>query len=705
MNKGSDLHNFLFELGTEELPDNVIVPAISNLKNSCVEMLSAQNLSYEEIRVASSPRRLAICVTGLPEKQSDIEILKTGPSVNIAYTESHELSKAGQGFLRKSGGTEQDVFIQKTEKGEFMAVSFVQQGLPTSDIMRDWLLNSLAKIPLPKKMIWKNKNLAFSRPIRWIVALWDSAVIEMEFEGIKADRITFGNRYLGLDRKLIIEQADSYFDLLSQNGVVADRDARKEMIRKQFAELFDGSIYKVKEDERLLDTVCNLIEHPCAVMAEFDASFLSLPEKIITSTISQNQKYFSVYGENDILSNKFVFVSNGDPKHSQIIRAGNEKVVAARLEDAIWFFQEDTRRKLDSFVPHLKDVVFQSRLGTLYEKTVRIEELCARLADELAFDAGVKQRAIRTAHLCKADLVTLMLAEKEFTKLQGYMGMQYALAGNEEAEVALGIYEHYMPRGSNDALPESISGALCAIADKVDTVCGIIAVGLMPTGSADPFALRRAAGGVVQILADRGWNIDLEKIIDTAFEILTRSIRPESQARDKVKSFFAQRVSWLLKELDYGYDVVASVMHDGFAYLPHLIAKARALQNLREDERFIRLVIAYKRVSNIIAGESEFTDLDPGLFESEAEHALNEGRKQLQRDLNAALAGMDYSRALLLLVDFGVLIDKFFEDVLVNCEESSVRQNRYALLNAIREEFMKVADISLIVIENDTIGE
>ncbi len=699
------MHTFLFELGIEELPDNVIIPAISSLKSSLERMLEEANLSHSDIWFGSSPRRLAVSVKGLAERQADVEICKSGPSVNIAYDADGGLSKAGQGFLRKSGGTPEDIFVQTTDKGDFIAVRFVQPGSDSKDILKAWVLTAIPQIPLPKKMIWKDKNLAFSRPIRWIVALWDSEVLELNCMGIRSGRTSFGNRYLGLDRCLTIESAEAYEELLELGRVVVDRDKRRRMIQTQFRALFRDSEYSVKEDERLLDTVCNLVEYPCAVIGEFDASFLSLPEKIITSTISQNQKYFSVYDADNTLSNQFVFVSNGDPAHSEIIKAGNEKVVAARLEDAAWFFKEDSKRMLDSFVPHLQDVVFQSKLGTLKDKTERVVALANYICEELGLSEPQKSRVLRTAQLCKADLVSLMLGEKEFTKLQGYMGMQYALVGGEDSEVAQGIYEHYMPRGSNDELPSSLSGAICAVADKLDTVCGIIGVGLMPTGSADPFALRRAAGGVVQILAQWAWHLDIEKLILQAFSVLASMIDVEPEAPNQVKNFFAQRVNWLLKELGISYDVVAGVTHAGFAYLPHLIARAQALEELRLDERFIRLVVGFKRVSNIIAGKKEFAEPDPALFESDVESDLYAALKALSISISEALVMMDYPKALRELVDFGKVIDHFFDHVLVNCEDLRVRENRHALLAAIRREFVKVADLSLIVVETDLTGE
>jgi glycyl-tRNA synthetase beta chain len=699
------LHSFLFELGTEELPDNVIVPAIGSLESSIIKMLEANAIPYASLQAFCTPRRLAILLSGLPEKQEDVEILKTGPAVSIAYSAEGALSPAGKGFLKKLGAEEADSFVEHSAKGDFLAARFVQKGKETLELLRDWIPMAITQIPLPKKMIWQHPNLGFSRPIRWIVAMWDNGVIDLDFYGIKAARFSFGNRYLGRDVALEIKQAGAYESVLQAAAVIPARESRKAMISQQLDEIFAAQPFRVLEDERLLDTVCNLIEYPTAVVGEFDPKFLALPEKIITSTISQNQKYFSVYDTAGKLANKFVFISNGDPAYSELIRSGNEKVVRARLEDAMWFYSEDCKRPLASYVPQLEDVVFQSQLGTLAAKTKRLGKLCAYLCEKLALSADARARAERTALLCKADLVTLMLGEKEFTKLQGYMGKQYALASGEDPEVAEGIYEHYMPRGSNDSLPQSLSGAICAVADKLDTVCGIIGIGMLPTGSADPFALRRAAGGVVQILAERRWNIDPEALIDFAIAILQEQVQLKPDAEDKIKKFFEQRVTWLMKELGIAYDVVAAVMHTTYCSLDDLIARAGALDALKKEESFVRLVIGFKRVANIIANSSEFENLDPSLLEAGAETVLYHGLRGLSSDISQALTELDYASALGHLVRYGKLIDRFFDDVLVNCENAVLRANRYALLAEIKAEFLRVADISLIVVDNEQIGE
>lgn len=695
------MHSFLFELGIEELPDNVILAAIDFLKTSFEKMLITEKLSFGKIEIGSTPRRLSIWAYDLPARQEDARITKAGPSINIAYDSEGNLSPAGKGFLKKSGANPEDIYIEKSGGREVLAVSFVQPGRDTIDLLRDWILGVISLIPLPKKMIWKDPAFAFSRPVRWIVALWDEDVIELDYHGIIADRISYGNRYLGLDNSHSIRSAQSYQESLEEIGVIVSRDKRREMIISQCSELFADSPYQIKDDPRLLETVCNLVEQPQAVVGEFDERFLRIPEKVITSTISQNQKYFSVYDSGDRLVNKFVFISNGDPEYSDKIRSGNEKVVAARLEDAAWFFEEDCKRSLEDFLPLLEDVVFQSSLGTMAQKGERTIRLAETIAQELKLNKAQTQCSLRAAKLCKADLVTLMLGEKEFTKLQGYIGMQYALKAGEDPEVAQAIWEHYMPRGSNDSLPQTVSGAICAIADKLDTVAGIISVGLLPTGSADPFALRRAASGIVQIIADRAWELDLVALIRSSLALLGKSIQPKEDSFEKILGFITQRVSWLLKELGINYDVVAAVMHMGISNLPDLLGRARALQDLKKEEDFVRLVLGFKRVANIIADTRSFAGLDTGLFEAEAERDLHASLIRLAKSLDSSLSSRDYAAALQDLIDIAPSIDAFFDQVLVNSDDEARKLNRYALLALIRKEFFRVADLSQIVVESD----
>ncbi len=698
------MRDFLLEIGTEEVPAPHLQPAVEFVLASFQKMTRDMGLRYSEVKASSTPRRLFLIARELQDTQPDVQINKTGPAKNIAYDAAGNLLPAALGFLKKNNAEAKDLQTETTDKGVFIALNYIQPGRATAEILKEWIPELLSHLPFPKTMIWNESRLALSRPLRWLCVLWGNEVLEVEIGGVKSGNISFGNRYMGLDRPLEISSADGYLQVLTNNAVMADRESRRARLVAELDSAALGQGLKVIGDERLTETVTDLVEQPTAVVAEFSPEFLSLPEKIITSTISQNQKYYSVQDAQGRLSNKFVFISNGDPECSDLIRKGNEKVVAARLADALWYFQEDTKNPLASFVPRLKEVVFQAKLGTLADKTERVAMLSAQICRLLNLDEASTALAERAALLCKADLVTTMLGEKEFTKLQGYIGKQYALASGEDPRVAEAIHEHYQPRGTNDGLPQTQTGAVIAVADKLDSVCGIIGIGQVPTGSADPFALRRAANGVVQIIVERGWKLNFSELIDHTLDLVKQRSELAPSAQSDVQAFFRQRVEWLLRQLDMDYDVIDSLRHLSLGDLPDLKQRGLALQSFRGREDFLRLVIGFKRVANIIEKEPDLPALDPSIFEAEAEKELYASLQKLRGDIDASLAGSDHQQAITSLVSYGASIDRFFAAVLVNCDDPALRGNRHALMLQIKQEFLRVADISRIVTDNENNG-
>jgi len=696
------MRDFLLEIGVEEIPTTHLSPATDFIRNSFVKIMRESGLEYGSLKVSSTPRRFFLQAESVQEMQEDIQINKTGPAKRISVGENGELLPPALGFLKKNSAKAEDLHIETNDRGKFIALSYIQKGKASPDILKEWAAELIPRIPFAKTMVWNESRFQFSRPLRWLCLLWGADVIPLRTAGITSGNLTRGNRYLGLGRKLEIDTPVDYLEVLRTNAVLANRDERRAVLCLGLENVLQDTGLMVLDDPRLVDTVTDLVEHPTAVLAEFDSQFLKLPEKIITATISQNQKYFAVQTGSGELSNQFVFISNGDPKYNDLIRKGNEKVVIARLADAMWYYQEDTRHPLEIYVPKLDEVVFQSKLGTMADKSARIQNLVSYLCGKLELDRSSTDLALRTAMLCKADLVTMMLGEKEFTKLQGYIGKQYALAGGEPEEVAEGIYEHYMPRGTNDKLPFSLTGAIVAVADKLDSVCGIIGIGEVPTGSADPFALRRAANGIVEIIVDRAWPLDLSALIDFALEQTGKKAELSPTARNDTQDFFRQRVQWLLKQMDLDYDVIESVMHLSLGILPRLKQRALALQKYRVREDFLRLVIGFKRVANIIGEDREFPEISERLLIQEEEKKLHTELQTLRQDIDQSLQKWDYTQAINLLVGFGVHIDRFFDAVLVNCEDPKLRENRHALLNSVKNEFLKVSDISKIVIENET---
>jgi glycyl-tRNA synthetase beta chain len=691
--------DFLFEIGVEEIPAGYIAGAINKLVSYFESGLKETKLDFEEIIPYSTPRRLAIKITSLQTQQKDEIVEKVGPAKAVAYNEKGNLTKAALGFLKSANATLKDIYIKSTPKGDKISIKKEIKGKETTEILTQIIKEVVPKIPFPKSMKWGSRRFSFARPIRWLLVLFGDKIIELEIEGIKSGNISYGNRFQKLENPVEINNINEYEKKLESVFVIPDRNERKAKIEKQLHTLFINNDEEIILNKNLLETVIDLVEYPTAIVAKFDRKYLELPELVVTSTLSEHQKYFAIHDGKNNLVNKFAFVSNRDSKYSNLIRSGNEKVIKARLEDAEFYYKEDTKQPLENYVPKLKNVTFQEKLGTLYEKTERIKKLTEYLCTELNLDKTIKDNSIRAAYLCKADLVTMMLGEKEYTKLQGYIGHRYALESGEKPDVAKAIEEHY----KNGSYYKSLSevGAIVAIADKMDTVCGIIGVGMIPTGSKDPFALRRAGNGIVQIIANQNFEINIHKLIDEAFEFLEDKLTRSDNNKDIVYDFFKRRVNWLLKQRGIDYDVIESVMHIDHSNIPDLVHRAEALKNFLQREDFIKLVLGFKRVSNIIAETKNLGEINPKLMCENTEKLLYERYLILVEKIKSLLPKKEYEKILEELVIYGSTIDKFFDDVLVNTEDIKLRQNRYNLLNSIRELFLQVADISKIVVEGE----
>ncbi|NQV18276.1 MAG: glycine--tRNA ligase subunit beta [Armatimonadetes bacterium] len=689
--------DFLFEIGAEEIPAGYISAAVNKLESYFASKLKEAKLSYENISTFSTPRRLAIKVINLQTKQEDEIIEKIGPAKNIAYDENGNLTKAGLGFL--NGVDEKKIYFQQTKKGEKIALKIQKQGKDTKLILSEFIKDVIKEIPFPKKMKWNQQQFSFARPIRWLLAIYGNEVIPAEFNGNNTGNISFGNRFQKLENPVKINSADEYEEKLKSVFVIVNRDERKKMIVDQIHLLFENSSKNILEDKNLLETVTDLVEFPTAIIAEFDEKYLNLPKAVITSTLSEHQKYFPVINKEKELINKFVFISNGNPENSELIKLGNEKVITARLEDAAFYYNEDKKQPLESYVPKLKEVTFQSGLGTIFEKTERLTKIVEFLNENLRLSETEKKNSLRAAYLCKADLVTLMINEKEYTKLQGYMGYNYALESGESRETAQAILTHYQGGNAKDEYPMSKVGALVAITDKMDTVCGIFGVGLIPTGSKDPFALRRATNGIVQIIDSQKFEINLHQLIDKTFEILKDKLEKPGNNKNLVYDFFKQRINWFLKQTGIDYDVIESVMHIDHSNITDLKQRASDLQKFKQREDFIKLVIGFKRVSNIIAEAKNLGTVNIQLLHENTEKILYKKYLTLSDSLEKSLQKKNYENIMENLVSFSILIDNFFDDVLVNVPDEELRQNRYNLLGKIRKLFLHVADIAKIVVE------
>ena len=685
--------DFLFELGVEEIPAGFIAEAIRKMEDYFKSFLEEEKLAFSEIIMYSTPRRFAIQIKGVQEKQDDEIIEKVGPAKRVAFDSEGKLSRAGQGFLRGAKAKEDNLFIKETKKGEYIAVKIEKKGELAKVLLKKAILDFINNLSFPKSMRWYNYKLNFARPIRWILVLLDNEIIEMKLNNLSSSNKSFGNRFQKIPNEISIENPKNYEENLEKVYVIPNRNKRKKMIKTQLTKLFENSDNHYIEDDRLLEIVTDLVEYPTSIIASYDEKYLKLPQKIITSTLTQHQKYFAVADKNNKLTYNFVFISNGNPEFSEIIKLGNEKVIRARLEDAEFFFNEDTKEPFENFVPKLSNVLFQSDLGTLLEKTKRIEKIAGFLCETLDFSQ--KEKVLRSAYLCKADLVSQMLGEKEFTKLQGYVGMNYALFSNEDKDVSKAIYEHYMPRGENDSLPSNEISALLAISDKLDTVCGIIGVGLLPSGSKDPFALRRAANGIVQIIDAFNFELNLKSIIDFAFETLGDKVKSDTE-KEKVYTFFNQRVLWLLKQKNIDSDIIKSITHIDASEIVDLKQRAEDIQKFKERDDFNQLVLGFKRVSNIISKNPQSGNPEKKYLEDVEEKNLYQKYISTKNEIESELKHKNYSKVMSILVEFRPIIDDFFDNVLVNTDNENIKLNRYRLLGRIRDLFLNVSDLAEI---------
>ena len=676
--------NFLFEIGLEELPSRYVDEAESNLKKIAEKELKEERIAFSEIESFSTPRRVAIIVKDIAEKQADLDKKSVGPSVEIAYKDG-ALTKAGEGFIKSQGATPDDVKIIENEKGKYISIEKFIAGKPTKEVLPEILSNVIKKIEFEKSMKWSDRTFRFARPIKWFVTLLGTEVLPFEFEGLKGGNKTRGMRYFA-PQDVEISTPDEYVSKLRENSVIARKADRKAEILKSIKENCenDGDVAII--NNYLLEEVVNLVEYPFAIKGEFNPDYLDLPEDIITITMETHQRYFPVKDANGRLTNKFIVIRNA-PEYSEVVKKGNEKVIEPRLADAKFFFDEDLKGKFADNVEKLKEVTFQKDMGTIFEKVKRSEKIAEYLISELNL-TDKKENIIRTVDLAKADLVSNVIGEKEFTKLQGFMGSVYAQKQGEDKDVALGIFEHYLPRYQGDKLPTTVEGAIAGIADKMDTIIGCFAVGLKPTSSKDPYALRRATQGIIQVMLNSRLSFDYKELIEKAYEIFSadKKVLEKNVVKD-VTEFFKQRIINVLSEkykkelINYEINLENNVVE--------LDKKLSELLKLSQTENFEILINLLKRVKNIVKDEKNVNlNIDSALFESDEEKALYNFANQLESIENA-----DFSSYIETLLNNADTINQFFDNVIINADDEKLRNNRIALLKKLENSIDKMINI------------
>ena len=683
-----------FEIGTEEIPAGYIEPALSAIARELTGFFAKHHIKADAPQTLGTPRRLVVACSGVDARQEDVVETHLGPSVKAAFDDQGNPTKAALGFARGKGVEVSGLTVETTEKGQVVCARVEKKGQPTEALLNSFLPQLIANIPFPKKMRWESRKVAFARPVRWIAALFDGKTLDFDFGGIACADISYGHRFLK-PQAFKVRDLASYLEASAGHFLIVRPEERKKSIAEQIEKLAKEAGGTVEEDSKLLDTVAFLVEYPVAIRGDYDSKYLNLPKELLVITMKHHQKFFPVQGQDGRLLPHFIAISNITGDGGEAVKKGNERVLRARLEDARFFFEEDKKKKLEAFVEGLQGVVFQKTLGTSYEKMTRFSALAKNLGEQVCPD---KLKEIeRAARLCKADLVTQMVYE--FPELQGIMGCYYAAHSGESGEVAEAIKEHYRPAFAGDRPPQSVVGAVVAIADKLDTILGCIGVGLIPTGSEDPYGLRRHALGIVQIILERGWRISLHALIDAGIDALRPKIKlaPE-EIRRHTLDLFSQRYKSLLTDEGYPYDAIDAVLSTGIDSLVDVKQKVMAFSELKKLPHFEPLAIAFRRVVSILNEEAP-GDVQTRLLKEPAEKELYDQYLKIKKPVEDCIQNRDFAQALQKIVEIKGAVDGFFDQVMVMVKEDDLRKNRLHLLYGISRLFANIADFSRIVLK------
>lgn len=683
--------NFLVEIGTEELPPKALKTLATSFAENVEAELNQAGLSFEKIEWFAAPRRLAVKVLNLATQQPSKEIEKRGPAVSAAFDAEGKPTKAAEGWARGCGITVDQAERIATDKGEWLVHRAKIEGQPTKNLLSGIVANALAKLPIPKPMRWADKTVQFIRPVHTVTMLLGDELIEGEILGVASARTIRGHRFLG-EKEFEIQHADQYPQLLREKGsVVADFNERKaEILAKSQAKATAlGGVADIEES--LLEEVTSLVEYPNVLAAKFEERFLAVPAEALVYTMKGDQKYFPIYDKDGKLLPHFIFVSNINPEDPTAIIEGNEKVVRPRLTDAEFFFKTDLKQKLVDRLPRLETVLFQQQLGTLKDKTDRIEQLAGEIAKQIGADEA---KAKRAGLLSKCDLMTNMVFE--FTDTQGVMGMHYARHDGEDEEVAVALNEQYMPRFAGDELPKSLVASAVALADKFDTLTGIFGIGQAPKGSADPFALRRAALGALRIIVEKNLPLDLEDLVKKSAALFGDKLTNKNVVADVVDFMLGRFRAWYQDE-GIAVDVIQAVLARRPTRPADFDARVRAVSHFRTLDSAEALAAANKRVSNILAkADAAIGEINLTACVEPAEKALAEAVLALRTEVQPLIAKGDYTAVLDKLANLRAPVDSFFDNVMVNAEDPVLRQNRLAILNTLQGLFLQVADISVL---------
>lgn len=680
----------LIEIGLEELPARFIDDAEKQFLNKTINWLDEQRISYDSAVSFSTPRRLAVLVEAIADNQSSIEEEVKGPAVKIAKDEQGNWTKAAEGFTRGQGKTTEDIYVKEVKGTSYIYVKKYIEGKPVQSLLPEFK-DIIESITFGKNMRWANETLRYARPIRWLGALYGKEVIPFEIAHVHTSNITYGHRFLS--GKLTIEAPKQYEQLLKDNYVIADAKKREAKIVEQLNVLQEENAFQIPVDKGLLSEVKNLVEYPTAFVGKFAVSFLELPKEVLITSMAEHQRYFPVERDGVLLP-EFVGVRNGDDFELETVVRGNEKVLRARLADAEFFYEEDKKLSIDFFQEKLSRVVFQEKLGTYTEKVHRVQKIASHLAEELQLKET--EEIARAAEICKFDLMTNMV--NEFTELQGVMGEKYAAYFGETQAVSQAIREHYLPKQSHGSLPETAVGAVLSIADKLDTIAGCIGVGLIPSGSQDPYGLRRQAMGILRILKDQHWNITVESLIEFTLAVLQDSdLALNTSAREELQSFFVSRAEYLMREENIDTDIIHAVTDNQLGVFHFAVEKAHVLSTEKADEQFKTSQEALVRVLNL---EDKVEDknhkVNPSLFQTDSEKGLYDAVQEIEADYRADLEVQNSEKALQLLANLSADIHAFFDHNMIMDDNDEVRKNRLAIIHELSVLILQYADLRKI---------
>jgi glycyl-tRNA synthetase beta chain len=679
---------FLLEIGTEDLPARFLPSVIHQLKENSEIILKENRIRFSGIKTYGTPRRLVLLADGIPPMQEDRSKEVFGPSKKVAFDEHGRPTKAATGFAHSQGISVENLTIKNKDKGEYVVAAIEEKGVYVRELLPEILKRIVLSLQIPKSMRWGNSNLRFLRPLRWVVALLDNEIISFEIDGIKSSNITRGHRFLS-PAAFQIKEITGYKRLLRNNYVIVDQEERKRIIIDKMEKFLESINERPVEDEDLLETVVHLVEYPVPVLGTFSMEYLKLPKELLITVMKGHQKYFAVENREGNLTNHFVVISNTREENSETVKIGAERVIKARFEDARFYFEEDSKKPLSERIEELRKVTFQEKLGSLYKKTKRMESLSEFFADRLMPSA--KDRLRRTAQLAKTDLITGIV--REFPELQGTMGKYYALHDGENTEVAEAMEDQYLPAHSGGRLPQTEIGALLSIADKIDNIAAFFSIGLIPTGSEDPFALRRQAFGIIAILLNRGYSLTLRELIDKALENLAE-IRDLQETRKNILQSFENRLETIFSDQGYSHDLIQSILPLSLdVELKEIKERLDAIQKFKEDKEYNDFLLAIKRVNNIIP-KAAIPGLKTELLTEEPEKMLKEKLDSVRSDLAELLNERKYHEAISLLASLTSPINHFFDRVLVMDKMEEIKLNRLSLLNELWRTVSTIADFS-----------